>query len=232
MSFRKNFRFGGRYNLTPIFDVFNLFNTVNLGQPERRRQQRRVRHDQRRPAAAAVPVRRSASISSRARGRLRVTTAAIRHGSPAVSAEAASDQGSASDRPDVPRSAFGGYDRRRAPRPQRRSRRSCRRHAVLERAAAPLPRARHRTGLPQRVRTADRHGPVGAVDRQARERDHAGAVCALPRCRCARGGRPRRRRADHPRHRLLPRQDQGHRRRCRSGWCRTTAARCRPTWTR
>jgi hypothetical protein len=33
MSFRKNFRFGGRYNLTPIFDVFNLFNTVNLFNP-------------------------------------------------------------------------------------------------------------------------------------------------------------------------------------------------------
>ncbi|MCC6162399.1 MAG: TonB-dependent receptor [Acidobacteria bacterium] len=33
VSFRKNFRFGGRYNVTPIFDVFNLFNTVNLGNP-------------------------------------------------------------------------------------------------------------------------------------------------------------------------------------------------------
>ena len=33
VSFRKNFRFGGRYNLTPIFDIFNLFNTVNLGNP-------------------------------------------------------------------------------------------------------------------------------------------------------------------------------------------------------
>ena len=33
MSMRKNFRFGGRYNLTPIFDVFNLFNTVNFGNP-------------------------------------------------------------------------------------------------------------------------------------------------------------------------------------------------------
>lgn len=32
-SFRKNFRFGQRYNLTPIFDVFNLFNTVNFGNP-------------------------------------------------------------------------------------------------------------------------------------------------------------------------------------------------------
>ena len=31
MSIRKNFRFGGRYHLTPIFDVFNLFNTVNFG---------------------------------------------------------------------------------------------------------------------------------------------------------------------------------------------------------
>lgn len=33
MSFRKNFTFGGHYRLTPIFDVFNLFNTVNLGNP-------------------------------------------------------------------------------------------------------------------------------------------------------------------------------------------------------
>jgi hypothetical protein len=33
VSLRKNFRFGGRYNLTPIFDVFNLFNTVNLTNP-------------------------------------------------------------------------------------------------------------------------------------------------------------------------------------------------------
>lgn len=33
VSFRKNFRFGKRYNLTPIFDVFNLFNTVNFTNP-------------------------------------------------------------------------------------------------------------------------------------------------------------------------------------------------------
>lgn len=33
ISMRKNFRFGGRYNLTPIFDVFNVFNTVNFGAP-------------------------------------------------------------------------------------------------------------------------------------------------------------------------------------------------------
>ncbi len=33
LSFRKNFRFGGRYNLTPIFDVFNIFNTLNLTNP-------------------------------------------------------------------------------------------------------------------------------------------------------------------------------------------------------
>jgi hypothetical protein len=33
VSLRKNFRFGGRYNITPIFDVFNLFNTVNFGSP-------------------------------------------------------------------------------------------------------------------------------------------------------------------------------------------------------
>jgi hypothetical protein len=30
ISMRKNFRFGGRFNLTPIVDVFNLFNTVNF----------------------------------------------------------------------------------------------------------------------------------------------------------------------------------------------------------
>jgi hypothetical protein len=34
LSFRKNFRFGGRYTATPIFDVFNLFNRVNFGAPE------------------------------------------------------------------------------------------------------------------------------------------------------------------------------------------------------
>lgn len=33
LSMRKNFRFGRRYNLTPIFDVFNVFNTVNFGAP-------------------------------------------------------------------------------------------------------------------------------------------------------------------------------------------------------
>ncbi len=33
VSFRKNFTFGGRYRLTPIFDIFNLFNTVNFGNP-------------------------------------------------------------------------------------------------------------------------------------------------------------------------------------------------------
>ena len=31
MSMRKDFRFGGRYHVTPIFDVFNVFNTVNYG---------------------------------------------------------------------------------------------------------------------------------------------------------------------------------------------------------
>ncbi len=31
MSMRKNFRFGRRYNVTPIFDAFNVFNTVNFG---------------------------------------------------------------------------------------------------------------------------------------------------------------------------------------------------------
>jgi len=30
ISMRKNFRFGGRYNITPIVDVFNLFDTVNF----------------------------------------------------------------------------------------------------------------------------------------------------------------------------------------------------------
>ena len=58
VSFRKNFTFGGRYHLTPIFDIFNLFNTVNFGNPNGGRQQRRVRNDQRGPAAAPVPVRR------------------------------------------------------------------------------------------------------------------------------------------------------------------------------
>ncbi len=33
LSFRKNFRFGGRFNLTPIFDAFNVFNTLNLTNP-------------------------------------------------------------------------------------------------------------------------------------------------------------------------------------------------------
>jgi hypothetical protein len=33
LSMRKNFRFGGRYNITPIFDVFNVLNTVNFGSP-------------------------------------------------------------------------------------------------------------------------------------------------------------------------------------------------------
>jgi hypothetical protein len=33
LSFRKNFRFGGRYQATPIFDVFNLFNRLNFGAP-------------------------------------------------------------------------------------------------------------------------------------------------------------------------------------------------------
>jgi hypothetical protein len=33
LSFRKNFRFGGRYQATPIFDVFNVFNRLNLGAP-------------------------------------------------------------------------------------------------------------------------------------------------------------------------------------------------------
>ncbi|MGI8672553.1 MAG: carboxypeptidase regulatory-like domain-containing protein, partial [Luteitalea sp.] len=31
LSMRKNFRFGRRYNVTPIFDAFNVFNAVNFG---------------------------------------------------------------------------------------------------------------------------------------------------------------------------------------------------------
>jgi Carboxypeptidase regulatory-like domain len=33
LSLRKNFRFNERFNLTPIFDVFNVFDRVNLGNP-------------------------------------------------------------------------------------------------------------------------------------------------------------------------------------------------------
>jgi hypothetical protein len=33
LSMRKNFRFGGHYVVSPIFDVFNLFNRLNLGAP-------------------------------------------------------------------------------------------------------------------------------------------------------------------------------------------------------
>jgi Carboxypeptidase regulatory-like domain/TonB-dependent Receptor Plug Domain len=33
LSLRKNFRFGGHYQATPIFDVFNLFNRLNFGAP-------------------------------------------------------------------------------------------------------------------------------------------------------------------------------------------------------
>jgi hypothetical protein len=33
LSLRKNFRFGGRYNLSPQFDIFNLFNRVNFANP-------------------------------------------------------------------------------------------------------------------------------------------------------------------------------------------------------
>ena len=33
LSMRKNFRFAGRYTITPIFDAFNIFNTVNFGAP-------------------------------------------------------------------------------------------------------------------------------------------------------------------------------------------------------
>jgi len=34
LSLRKNFRFSDRFNVTPIFDVFNVFNRVNLGNPD------------------------------------------------------------------------------------------------------------------------------------------------------------------------------------------------------
>jgi hypothetical protein len=33
LSMRKNFRFAGRYTITPIFDAFNIFDTVNFGAP-------------------------------------------------------------------------------------------------------------------------------------------------------------------------------------------------------
>jgi hypothetical protein len=33
LSFRKSFRFGGRYEVTPLMDIFNLFNRLNLGAP-------------------------------------------------------------------------------------------------------------------------------------------------------------------------------------------------------
>ena len=62
LSFRKNFRFGGRYQATPIFDVFNLFNRLNFGAPEHERVRRRLRHHQRRPAVAPVPARREVRV--------------------------------------------------------------------------------------------------------------------------------------------------------------------------
>ena len=34
LSMRKNFRFAGRFNITPIVDVFNVLNTVNFGAPQ------------------------------------------------------------------------------------------------------------------------------------------------------------------------------------------------------
>jgi hypothetical protein len=34
LSLRKNFRFNERFNVTPIFDVFNVFNRVNFGNPD------------------------------------------------------------------------------------------------------------------------------------------------------------------------------------------------------
>ena len=58
VSFRKNFRFGGRYNLTPIFDIFNLFNTVNLGNPNVDANNVAFGTINHGPAAAPVPVRR------------------------------------------------------------------------------------------------------------------------------------------------------------------------------
>jgi hypothetical protein len=33
LSLRKNFRFGGRYSVSPQFDVFNLFNRINFNNP-------------------------------------------------------------------------------------------------------------------------------------------------------------------------------------------------------
>ncbi len=34
LSLRKNFRITERLQITPIFDVFNIFNRVNLGNPD------------------------------------------------------------------------------------------------------------------------------------------------------------------------------------------------------
>ena len=56
LSMRKNFRFGGHYVVSPIFDVFNLFNRLNLGRAEHGRVEPRLRHDQLRAAVAAVSV--------------------------------------------------------------------------------------------------------------------------------------------------------------------------------
>ena len=94
-------------------------------------------------------------------------------------------------------------------------------------------RRRHGTALPQRVRTAGRHHPVGAVDRRAREHGDAGAVRALSgRARAGRRRARRRSRADHPRHRILPAEGEAlHRHGGGAAWSRT-AVRCPPTWMR
>ncbi len=65
LSFRKNFRFGGRYQATPIFDVFNVFNRVNFGAPNTERVVRRLRDHQRRAAVTPVPARREVRLLAR-----------------------------------------------------------------------------------------------------------------------------------------------------------------------
>jgi hypothetical protein len=60
ISMRKNFRFGGRYNITPIIDVFNLFDTVNFANfaGSSLDANNAVRHADVGAAVAQLPVRR------------------------------------------------------------------------------------------------------------------------------------------------------------------------------
>ncbi len=103
---------------------------------------------------------------------------------------------------------------------------------IFDRLEAQHPDADTELDFSNAVRAARRDDSVGAVDRQAREPGHAGALQEVSRRDGARRGEAGGPRAAHSFDRLLPREGEVAHRHGEGAASPSTAARCRPTSTR